>query len=313
MSEPATIKIPSLVEGMSFRTYLADPAPSPSLTSSLVRELLQTAPRRAWQNCSRLNPDYEAEEKGTFDLGTAAHALFVGGGDEIAVVNEKDWRTKAAKEAKAAAYAAGKTPIKIADMHRVEAMAIAATKQFNRSGVVSPLVASSLREASIFWNEAGVLCRCRPDFYSTESAPPPVIVHYKTTGITINPFSLSKYAASLGWEMIAAHYAAGVKALTGEEPRQFFAVQENTPPYLCLVAEMDQRFLQLGQIRRDRALDIWAWCLRKNEWPTWPARTVVMAAPPWHETEAEAKCETEQAAIDDDGGDLLLQADDWKI
>ena len=63
-SETATIEIPSLVEGMSFKTYLADPAPEPSLTSSLVRELLQTAPRRAWENCSRLNPDYESKEKG---------------------------------------------------------------------------------------------------------------------------------------------------------------------------------------------------------------------------------------------------------
>ena len=133
MTETATIQIPSLVEGMSFRAYLADPAPTPSLTSSLVRELLQTAPRRVWENCSRLNPDYEAKEKGIFDLGSAAHALFIGHGAEIAVINEDSWRTKVAKEAKAAAYAAGKTPIKIADMQRVEAMAAAAKQQFSRS------------------------------------------------------------------------------------------------------------------------------------------------------------------------------------
>ena len=195
-SEGVTIKIPSLVEDMSFKTYLADPAPEPSLTSSLVRELLQTAPRRVWENCSRLNPDYEAKQKGTFDLGSAAHELFIGAGAGIVVINEDSWRTKVAKEAKAAAYAAGKTPILIANMSRVEAMAAAATKQFNRTLAVSQF---SMREVSIFWNEAGVLCRCRPDFYSAgPSDPRPVIVHYKTTGITITPYTLSKYAAIFG-------------------------------------------------------------------------------------------------------------------
>ena len=120
----------SLSKTLTFPTYLGDPAPEPSLTSSLVRDLLRTAPRKVWQNCSRLNPDYQAAKKDIFDLGSAAHALFIGEGDEIVVVNENDWRKKAAQEAKAAAYAAGKTPIKRNDMRRVEAMAEAAKKQF---------------------------------------------------------------------------------------------------------------------------------------------------------------------------------------
>ena len=311
-SEGVTIKIPSLVEGMSFKTYLADPAPEPSLTSSLVRELLQTAPRRVWENCSRLNPDYQAKQKDTFDLGSAAHELFIGAGAGIVVINEDSYRTKAAKEAKAAAYAAGKTPILRANIARVEAMDDAAKKQFSRSTAIGPLIDRAIGEASIFWREAGVLCRCRPDFYSAgPSDPQPVIIHYKTTGITITPYTLSKYAASLGWEMIAAHYAAGVKALTGEEPKQFFAVQENVPPYLCLVAEMDKQFLELGQQRRARALDVWAWCLREKKWPLWPSGTVVMSAPMWHENAAIEQRDNEQDAIDA-GGDLLLKADDWK-
>ena len=87
--------LPILVEDFDFPTYLGDPAPSPSLTSSLVRELLQTAPRKVWENCARLNPDYKEKKKDIFDLGSAAHALFIGEGSEIVVVNEDDWRTKA--------------------------------------------------------------------------------------------------------------------------------------------------------------------------------------------------------------------------
>ena len=301
--------LPVLVEDIDFPTYLSDPAPEPSITSSLVRDLLQTAPRKVWQHCARLNPDFEAEEKGIFDLGSAAHALFVGGGAEIVVVDAKDWRTKVAKEEKAAAYAAGKTPIKIADMHRVEAMAEAAKKQFGQHRELRDIQAlEPFREASIFWREAGVICRCRPDFFLTE---PPAIIHYKTTGTNLNPYTLSKYAASLGWELIAAHYAAGVKALTGKDPQQFFAVQETTPPYLVLVAQLDDAFLDLGRQRRQRALNIWTWCLRENKWPAWPNGTVVLEAPPWHENAAIQQRDDEQDAIDS-GGDLLLQADDWR-
>ena len=274
-----------------------------------MRDLLRTAPRKVWQNCARLNPDYEAEQKGIFDLGSAAHALFVGEGAEIVVVAATDWRTKVAKEEKAAAYAAGKTPIKKNDMRRVEAMAEAAKKQFGQHTDLRCFQnVKPHREASIFWRESGVTCRCRPDLYFGGST---TIIHYKTTGTNLNPYTLSKYAASLGWELIAAHYEAGVTALSGYSPRQFFAVQETTPPYLVLVAQLDDAFLDLGRQRRQRALNIWAWCLRENKWPGWPDGTVMLEAPPWHENMAIQQRDAEQDAIDA-GDDLLLQADDWK-
>ena len=305
--------LPILVEDFDFPTYLSDPAPEPSITSSLVRDLLRTAPRKVWQNCSRLNPDYVAAKKDIFDLGSAAHALFVGEGAEIVVVNENDWRKKVAQEAKAAAYAAGKTPIKRDDMRRVEAMAEAAKKQFAQHRELKGIQAEEpYREASIFWTEAGVTCRCRPDLFHRDvgAESSPAVIHYKTTGTNLNPYTLSKYAASLGWELIAAHYAAGVKALTGEQPRQFFAVQETTPPYLVLVAQLDDAFMDLGRLRRQRALAIWEWCLHENRWPGWPDGTVVLEAPPWHENVAIQQRDAEQDAIDA-GGDLLLHADDF--
>ena len=303
----------SLLRDFDFPTYLGDPAPEPSVTSSLVRELLQTAPRKVWERCSRLNPDYKAENKGIFDLGSAAHAEFVGEGAEIVIVDAADWRTKVAKETRAAAYAAGKTPIKIADWRRVKAMAEAAKKQFSQHrqlrDILTVRAVETYREASIFWHEAGATCRCRPDLYVGGALP--AIIHYKTTGINLNPYTLSKYAASLGWELIAAHYAAGVRALTGKTPCQYFAVQETVPPYLCLVAELDQAFLELGQQRRKRALFTWEWCLRENKWPAWPNGTVVLEAPAWHENDQIKQRDDEQDAIDA-GSDLLLQADDWK-
>ena len=89
---------PSLVEGMPFAEYLADPCDMPSLPSSTVRELLQTAPLAVWTRTKRLNPDAEEEHRTAFDLGTAAHALLIGGGDRIEVIPFDSYRKAEAKD-----------------------------------------------------------------------------------------------------------------------------------------------------------------------------------------------------------------------
>ena len=62
-----------------------------------------------------------------------------------------------------------------------------------------------------------------------------------------------------GWDFAAlAHYGAGVKALTGREPEQYFAVQEIEPPYLALVCRLEQAFVENGKMSRDRVDPHWA-------------------------------------------------------
>ena len=119
--------LPILVEDFDFPTYLGDPAPEPSLTSSLVRELLQTAPRKVRENCARLNPDYKAKQEGYLrprkrgpcGVHRRRRRDRRGGRGRIGAPS-------LLKEKRAAAYAAGMTPIKIADMHRVKDMEEAA-------------------------------------------------------------------------------------------------------------------------------------------------------------------------------------------
>ena len=117
---------PRLIEDMSFADYLSDPAPEPSITAGILRELLNGTPRHVWERTPRLNAHATHESKASFDLGSAAHALFVGHGAALDVVQADNWRTNAAKEAKAASYAAGHTPILEKDYARVKEMADAA-------------------------------------------------------------------------------------------------------------------------------------------------------------------------------------------
>jgi hypothetical protein len=307
------MQLPAIVEGMDFATYLADPMPEPSLTSSLVKDLLGTAPRKVWENTPRLNRNAENEERDVFDLGAAAHRLFTGSGAPIVEIDADDFRSKAAKEQREEARAAGKTPILRKNMPRVTAMARAALDQVRDNPDIGKLFAPAnamklKREASIFWAEAGVTCRARPDFYSPEEN---VVIHYKTTGTDIAPATLAKFAASQGWDMTAAHYHQAAKMLTGSAPRQYFVVQETAEPHLLLTAEIDNTFLETALMRRERALTIWARCLRENVWPGMISRTIRLECPEWHERNLIAEKDAENAAKAE-GTDLLEMMRHWQ-
>ena len=289
------ISEPRLIEDMSFADYLSDPAPEPSVTAGILRELLTGTPRHVYERTPRLNAHAESESKAEFDLGSAAHALFVGHGAALDVIQSDNWRTNTAKDQRVTSYQAGHTPILEKDFARVSAMADAAMAQFGQSAIAGHLSPESQREATIIWNEVGVTNRCRPDFLTTSRAVQ-TIVHYKTTATRLSAAALPRYAAGLGWDLTAAHYAAGVKALTGEEPRQFFAIQENVAPYLGVVVEIDPIFVACGTMCRALALGIWAKCLRENVWPGYPSGTLRLDCPPWHEAMMTA---WKDAALDD--------------
>lgn len=305
--------LPNLSLDMDFKTYLADPMETPSLTSSLVRALLTKAPRKVWTETPRLNKNAESENKTQFDLGSAAHRLFTGVGEPIMAIDAKDFRGKAAQQARDEAYSSGKTPILKDNLAIVQDMVGEAWVQILDNPTIGHLFtkensAKILRESSIFWNEAGANCRCRPDFYAKSEN---IMIHYKTTATAISPYTLGKFAANSQWDHIAAHYAAGGKALTGHKTRQIFVIQELAKPHLLLVAELDNEFIDTAAMRRERALMIWTRCLRENAWPGMASRTLKLECPPWHANDAINEKDAEEAAANA-GTDLLDMMRKWQ-
>ena len=275
---------------MDFPAYLADPCETPSLTSSNVKLLLSSAPAMVRMKTPRLNPEYvdTADEK--FRIGTAAHALLVGGGEKIGVIEYPNYKTNKAKRARDRAIADGRTPVLEANFERVKAMVKAAERQFGESDLGEFLDDHHLRsEATILWREAGTLNRCRPDWLMIPDYIAPIVIHYKTLNVSLGRTSLARYAVNMGWDLIAAHYGAGVKMLTGVSPAQGFAVQQQFPPYLTRVVNLDEMFIRPAMARRAMALDIWAKCVATGSWPGYGGRTVTLECPHWHEAESMAQ------------------------
>ena len=269
-----TITKPGVYE-VEESVYHADPAPEPSASSSLLKEIHQTSPLHGWMKHPRLNPDYVAKSNAAFDLGKAAHSLLLGAGAELVVVGEKDWRKNSAKDARAEAEAAGKVALLTHQMDAVSSMVAAARHQLKHHEDGALLLGPGHSEQSIFWIENGVWCRARHDRITRKRS---IIFDYKTT-TTAHPDTFARQILNLGYDIQAAHYVAGERALHGHEPKFVFVVQEVEPPYAVCVQTLTAPFMAIGEMKRQRALQQFKWCLEHNKWPGYPARTAWIEPP----------------------------------
>ena len=117
------------IHDVSESEYHRDPAPEPSLSSSLAKLILTRSPLHAWTQSPRLNPDFRPIEKDAFDLGRAFHTMMLGKGAPIEVVDAENWATKAAKEQRELIRLTGRTPMLAAQYEAVETMVDAARHQ----------------------------------------------------------------------------------------------------------------------------------------------------------------------------------------
>jgi hypothetical protein len=264
---------------MTREAYHADPCGPPSLTSSTIKRLCLDSPAHAWAEHPRLNPAAEHEEAEHLDVGTAAHALLLEGRNAVAIVDAPDWRTKAAKEARDAARAAGQIPLLSKTWDEVLAMVAATRAQLadHKDGGAA-MFTNGEPEQTIVWREDDIWCRARLDWLR-----PGAIDDFKTTSASANPDAWTRSMFFTGVDMQAAWYLRGLKALTGEDVIFRFAVQETYPPYALSVIGLGPDALLLAEKKLLYALELWRDCLASGRWPGYPPRTCWASLPIAHE------------------------------
>ncbi len=122
-------------------------------------------------------------------------------------------------------------------------------------------------EHSLAWvdDEHNVLLRSRPDFYTND-----LIIDLKTTkDSTLNAFS--KAVAEYAYHRQAALACAGLKALTGRDYTNviLFVVDKN-PPHFVRCYVLNQSAIMQGVLEYKKAAEVYAECVRTNEWPSYP-------------------------------------------
>lgn len=256
-----TITNPGIYDGISNAEYHR----SDALGSTSLKTLATRTPAHwKWE---RDNPVH----KDAYDIGTLAHSLILEDDTSLhEVIDVPDklgnkWKLPA-NEAKAK----GLIPVTPKEWAGVEAM---------RDAVMAhPAVRASFTghkaEQSIFWEEDGLMLKCRPD-----AAHRGLLVDLKTTR-DANPNEFGKTAHEFGYHQSAAHYIDGVKAATGEELPFHFVLVEKTEPYLVSVVELDVEAINIGRQLNDRAKRIYRECVETGTWPGYPTAELI-SLPMW--------------------------------
>lgn len=266
--------------------YHADPCPLPSLSSSIAKLLVTQTPLHAWTAHSRLNPDFERKESSKFDIGSASHALILNDKRAFEIVDAENWTTKAAREKREMARAAGLIPLLKDEWIRVECMARAARIQLDRHADAHDAFRNGKPEQTLIWQEYGVWCRVRLDWLPDMRF---TFDDYKSTK-SADPDAWSRNLFNLGFDIQAAFYKRGIRALKlCSDPVFRFIVQETETPHALSVVALMPGALDLAEHKIARAIDIWSRCLKTDTWPGYPQRTCYVDVPPWHEAQFMAR------------------------
>jgi hypothetical protein len=267
--------------GIPAATYHADPCEVPSLSASIAHILVTRSPAHARAAHPMLNPDLVREESDKFDLGTAAHALFLQGDDIIAELPYPDWRSKEAREHRDTAKTGGWIPLLADQAGRVQAMVAAAKTSMGTHEAQPPLFADGKPEQTLVWeDDHGVVCRARLDWLRDDFT---AICDLKTTSASADPAKWTRTMYGMGSDLQVAFYIRGVERLTGVRPVFRYVVVETYSPYALSVVDLAPSALALAADKVQAAIDTWADCLQYDTWPGYGSRVASIEVPTYEE------------------------------
>ena len=282
-STPIVVTEPGFYE-MAAETYHADPVAGGSLSQSGAKLLLKSPAKFKWE---RQHPSTPTR---SMNLGTAAHSMVLGTGPALTVIPEDllasngAVSTKAAKEFRDEAIAAGMTVVSAAELATITAMA----KALRTHPIAGPLFErAGVAERAMFWRDPAtdVWRRALVDWTTTVNGHP-TLCDYKTA-VDVSPDAFSRAVRKYGYHQQDDWYRDGYEVLSGTSPDFLFIAQETTPPYLVAVYQLDAYAQRIAATENARAIELFARCTETDTWPGYDEDVTLLALPPWAEHEYE--------------------------
>jgi hypothetical protein len=271
------------IHAMSASTYHTDPCPQPSLSASIAKTLLTQSPRHAWLAHPRLNPDYKPDEDSRFDLGTAAHAMLLErDASRIVWVEADDWRKQITRDIRDEARKHGQLPLLSKYQEVLQAMLVEAARTLE-SSELGNILDTGAPEQTLIWREE-IWCRARLDLLSADKK---VILDYKSTE-NAQPDAFIRQIGRMSYDVQAQFYTRGMIAATGTVPTFVFLAQEITAPFACSLVSLSNAYVEIGNVKVDRAIAAWARCSARKEWPGYDKRIHYAEPSAWQLAEVNA-------------------------
>lgn len=273
-----------IIRDLSSKAYHADPCPVPSLSQSLAHKMINGNPAKAYLAHPKLGGEPFAPTA-TMEWGSLIHSLVLGVGSEYEVVDAPDYRTKAAQAARDTIRLSGKVPVLPHDLAEAQTTAKALRDQIAELGFTF----DGDSELSIQWTETPegsedvVHCRARLDHLCADGT---TILDLKTTS-NARPDQLGRHMVDYGYDIQSAAYLRALEATNPDlagRCRFVFLFAETEPPYSVVAAIPDGVMSTLGQMKWERAVELWAECLRTGIWPHYTKDVARVSPPPWELT-----------------------------
>ncbi len=260
--------------------YHADPCPVPSLSASIASVLDSESPLHAWSRHPRLGGVQRPPTK-AFDRGTLSHALLLGAGKDVEVIEADDFRTNAAKAARDEAREAGKVPVLIADYAEAKHTAAKLRERFTALGIVL----DGESELTALWAERArngrdVQCRGMMDHLLLSSLR---ILDLKSIR-SAKPDMCRKHVEQYGYAIQRAAYVSAVEKIVPELAGRVdfvFVFYELEPPYAVTPMRLSGAFREIGARAWKRSVDRWEECLRTNTWPGYADEIISVEPSGW--------------------------------
>ena len=287
--------------------YHADPCITPSLSSGIASKIIDTTLAEAKFNHPRLNPLLEMDDPSEtgYDLGSVLHKLVLGVGPEVEVIDAPTWQTKAAKEARVAAFAAHKQPILIHNYEKAEVMVARLFEQLpndpDNADAFNPATGKGEQTAiAVLPSPSGdVMCRARCDWLARPTPDSAIIYDYKSWQMGCDPEDFIKYLFREGRDIQDPFYTLVTAAALGIDPQKIefrFVVQSAKEPHLISVVQMDDQARGFAFERTRYAIEKWGHAMQSGQWPGYRPRTHFVAAPPYEFTKWAEKLAAEEFA-----------------
>jgi hypothetical protein len=266
---------------MSAEEYHADPCPEPSLSSSIAHALTAQSPRHAFLRHPRLGGLPRKATK-PMNRGTLCHALLLGQGRDVVVLEAADYKTKDAQRERDEAVAAGKTPV-LADEYGEAGIAVNSIRDqlLNDFGITL----DGESELAMFWHELAddgtrVPCRAMLDHWNEARGRGLDLKISRSAHPRACMLHMLEYGYDLQWAAYTSGLGKVFPKLQGRlEFLYLFA--EGEPPYCVTPCEPAGTMRQVGESRWRRAINLWARCMRENKWPAYVTDVARLEAPPW--------------------------------
>ncbi|MBR9807414.1 MAG: hypothetical protein GYB49_09350 [Alphaproteobacteria bacterium] len=271
-----TIKKPGIYLNIPIQDYhgRADLFDGPSISNTGLRKI-EACPEKFWDS-SPLNPNGEPEpETNAMRFGRMAHVLCVEKRwpSDIVISPYDDFRTKEAKEWKAAQEADGLTVFKEKEVADIQGMA----ERLAREPLMDLALSGGIIEASLIWKDeaTGIWIKSRPDMIPNDT----ILADYKTTE-SAEKSDIERAIDKYGYHCQLALMAEGMAKVCGRVMESFSLVlQEKKRPYTVTVAPLYDIDIEWGARLNRFALDRLARCLEAHDWPSYHEGPVACGLP----------------------------------